>query len=99
MINTPLLCETSEIWELFYYSRICLFGKYILEECYERSLTMTPVRNVLTRCERIHSDMYTHTFLKKKKGGGETIIIINMHEFLLCYHILLQNAGFNFLNL
>ena len=40
--------------------------------------------------------VYTHISEKKKR---ETIIIINMHNLLLCYPILLQNAGFNFLNL
>ena len=98
MINTPLLCETSEIWGLFYYGRTCLVGEYILEECSERSLTMTPIRNVLHIVSQYtQTRTHTHTLLEKK--NQETIVIINMHDFLLCYPILLQNAGFNFLNL
>lgn len=54
-------------------------GECILEERSERSLAMTPIRNVL----QIHSDTHTHTHFWEKKSQ-ETIVIINMHDLLLC---------------
>ena len=93
--------HTSAVWNLwdlglFYCSGTGLAWQMYSRRAFWKIFDHDSNKKCITCCEPIHSDTYTYTFLKKNQ---ETTVIINMHNLLLCYPILLQNTGFNFLNL